>query len=373
MLLIVTPLVFSAYETGHHHALVTLSISVQSLCNGTLVTVTDGTNPVPGAQVSVLDVAAGPIFSGNTDANGQFIFKDCSRTVRIYASKEGYYPSDVTQVLVDCAQCGPTGGGCSVDANCPSDSQCSAGSCVPVSCPNGEVRDHNCVPYQCTSDAQCSAGEKCTDHSCQSQCNPPGCCTSDSQCSDSQNCLMATGAPASGGSRGACHDITGCGSVSNHALVPYECGSGPGCKACQSGYACIDNKCLLVEVTCPASGKAGDQVTCTATVGGQPCKSCDFEYTDPSGKKTTGKTDENGNFVIPLDLVGIYSASLLEGGNIVRSIMVQVNPAAPAGGAAAPTAQPGGFDLLSMLWILVLLLLVIIVIVVFLARGGRKK
>jgi hypothetical protein len=110
-------------------------------------------------------------------------------------------------------------------------------------------------------------------------------------------------------------------------------------------------------VTCPSTGMVGEQKTCSATENGNACPDCDFQVTAPDGSKSSGKTDENGNFGLPLTLEGTYQVALLRNGSVVKVISVQSLQATPGGEEGKPTAAGG--DVMSLVWLLLLVLVVV--------------
>jgi LPXTG-motif cell wall-anchored protein len=197
----------------------------------------------------------------------------------------------------------------------------------------------------------------------------PG-CSSDLQCADNEFCGIPPGQEA-----GNCEPVQpgACGEVRNHAFVPYgyECGTEPGCPACPGSARCINHECVQADVSCPATGIVGDEQTCAATENGQPCAECDFEVTDPSGKKSPGRTDESGNFNLPLNAEGTYRVALLKDGQVIKTIEVKAFPQ----GTPTEPGKPGGAggtDALSLLW-LILLLLLIIGVIFYWRRRNQKK
>ncbi|NYZ76994.1 carboxypeptidase regulatory-like domain-containing protein, partial [Candidatus Micrarchaeota archaeon] len=140
---------------------------------------------VSGAQVTVTDVTGAPIFSGETDANGQITFEGCgipgSMAVIIYASKPGYEAEERRLDLIACCEEAPPAGGgpqfeCTTNANCEGAEYCAmlataaGGNCEPVvvgEC--GYAANHAWVAYECGSEAgcpSCSAGFDCSAHVC---------------------------------------------------------------------------------------------------------------------------------------------------------------------------------------------------------------
>ena len=346
-----------------------LSVSADSTCNGTTVTVTSGDSHIAGAAV---DVDGNRI--GTTGDSGTVAFPGCGSSVQVHADKEGYLPADQTVQLVSCGQCAAPQ--CTSDSQCPDTDMCQNQTCVPVSCSCGSVASHSCQNYECCSDNDCSNGQVCTDHSCkqkQQQCTPPTCCTADSQCGDTQNCLTATGGPASAGVTGKCSDITGCGSIANHVLTPYQCGSAVGCPTCEQGSVCTNNVCVQHDLKGPQTGFVGDNANVQATEGDTSCVNCQLLITDPAGKNLTGSTDSKGGYVLPLTLQGNYTVTLLKDGVVVKTIRIESLPKAAPSETQPPTAQ-GSPEILSLVGLLVLLVIVVIVIVYWrsMPKGGKK-
>jgi hypothetical protein len=371
---------YSCSET-HHTASKTLTIEVSPSCDANVVTVTSGGDALAGAHVAVIDTSpiGGVIFSGDTNSDGIITFPGCGMLVNVYSSKSGYLPESVEQQLISCGQCTP--GGCTADSQCADNQRCSNEACVAVDCSCGTVRGHTCSNYECCSDNQCSGGKVCTDHSCKEKpttgggtCTAPTCCTADAQCAGSQNCLTVTGAPASANSKGQCHDISGCGAVENHQLVPYQCGTGPNCPSCSQGQVCANNKCVGTSLNAPGTGSVGGSITILVLQGDGPCANCEVQITDPSGKVVILTTDADGHVVLPLTMQGAYTIALIKDGKVVNSVKVNANPAAapPSGNKTGTTGTgQGGGDLFSMVWIIGLVL-VIVVGIYFFARGKPK-
>ncbi len=338
-----------------------LSLAADSACGKTVITVRAGGDPVKGASVSVDGSHVGDTGSdGTVEYDGE-----CGETVRVHAVLGGYIPADKTISTADCGQCAPPE--CLIDGDCPTDKRCIEQVCVSVPCECGRVESRQCVPYACCSDSQCAADELCDNHACVKK--PVFECTSDAQCPAEKYCDVPTGAAG-----GSCKDVTGqCGQVVNHAFVPYgyECGSEPGCPSCPSGFACASHQCIQNDVSCPTTGIVGDKKTCAATENNQPCSLCDFVYTDPAGKNFTGRTDENGNFDLPLNLQGTYKVALLKDGAVVKVIEVKAFPQAQPEEPTKPAAT--GPDLGAMLALVVLLLLIVLGVIYWRSRGQKKK
>ncbi|MEW6036569.1 MAG: hypothetical protein AB1529_08210, partial [Candidatus Micrarchaeota archaeon] len=330
------------------------SLDLSSDCSANILTVTSGGTPLVGAAVEIDGDAA-----GTTNSSGQLSFDGCGRDVTIRVSKSGYSDAVETFSLVGCGLCVE----CSADTDCPSAESCVSQQCVPVPCACGVVSDHMCVSYECCADADCPAGEECSGNSCQPVL-PAEQCTADSDCPEQQYCDMASG---------SCRDVPAgaCGEVRNHAFVPYgyECGTEPGCPGCPEGAQCVSHECVQADVSCPTAGKVGDEQACEATENGQACANCDFEVTDPSGKKSSGRTDNEGNFNLPLTLEGTYRVALLRDGQVIKTIEVKALPKATPEEPGKP-AQ-GGTDAITLLFLALLVLLIIGAIIYW--RGRQKK
>jgi hypothetical protein len=165
--------------------------------------------------------------------------------------------------------------------------------------------------------------------------------------------------------------LSGCGYAEGHRLIQYECGPEAGCPACSGSFTCVDHKCVQNEISCPTTGIVGDEKTCAATENGQACANCDFEVTDPAGRKSGGRTDEEGNFNLPLNLEGTYRVALLRDGQVIKTIEVRAFPQAKPEEAEKPTTT--GSDAFPLLWLVVLVLLIIGAIIYWRSRGQKKK
>ncbi len=333
-----------------------LDVDFESSCDGNVVTV----DPAEG-HVSVKEVpSADLIASGDTD-DGEFTFQGCGMKVDVKVTKSGFSSETFTEELVDCSECEelpqPE---CTENPQCAVTEQCVNEECVPVQCGAcQEVVNHACENL-------CASDEQCVDNACKKP-EQPG-CSSDLQCEDTESCNIPSGLET-----GNCEPVQpgACGEVKNHAFVPfgYECGPEAGCPSCSEGFTCVDHQCVQNDVTCPTTGIVGDEKTCAATENGQACANCDFEVTDPSGKTSSGKTDEEGNFNLPLNVEGTYKVALLKNGTVVKTIEVKAFPQ----GAPGEPEKPGtaGPDAFSLLWLIVLLLLIVGVIVYW--RSRQKK
>jgi hypothetical protein len=339
---------------NHHES---LDVGLDSSCEENVVTVSNGGN---SAHVSVRDQADNELIASGETEGGSFSFPGCGMDVLVHATKSGASPSDTTYSLVSCEQCAPPPE-CTVDENCSVTEKCVQQQCVPVQCGQCEaVVNHAC-------EALCASDEQCVDNQCKKPEQPQ--CTSDLQCKDNEFCDIPPGAAG-----GACKEVPpgDCGVVQNHAFVPYgyECGTEPGCRSCPEGKLCIDHVCVQNDVTCPSTGIVGDSKTCSATENGTACPNCDIEITTPDGKKSGGKTDDNGNFDLPLTVEGIYHVALLKNGSVIKTIDVQAFPQAQPQEPEKPTSTGG--DAMSLLWLIVLLLLVVLGIVYWRSRGRKK-
>src|SRR4030095_7981796 len=246
-----------------------LSVSLDSSCEANVVTVTGtGGDGVANAHVTVKDVDTLDIIaSGDTNGDGEFTFSGCGMHVDVKVTKSGYTPETKSFNLVACTQC--TVPECTTDAQCPATEKCSNQECVPVNCgPCQQADNHMCKNL-------CSATEMCVDNQCKPKEQPE--CTTDLNCKMNEFCNIPPGQ-----SGGSCKEITGCGTVDNHKLTPYECGDGVSCPQCPAGEQCIDHACKTFSINCPATAIVGDEKQCTAMVDGEPCKECQVEVTDPS-------------------------------------------------------------------------------------------
>lgn len=338
-------------------------------CGGNVLTIVDEKTmlPLAGVHVVVKDVTdASWVAVGDTDEKGQFTFTSCGKKVDIKLTLAGYASVLKTMDLIDCRECE----GCTSDTQCPSDQACSEGSCGPVQCECGFVEKHECVPYDCCSDSDCGEDELCSDHSCSDRPDDSE-CYSDGDCAETQYCEMPVGAAPTGAVAGQCRDVGGCGNVVNHTLVPYRCGNAPDCPICPEGYVCVQNDCLQGNVTCPTTAFAGAQGDCSALQNEEPCVDCDYEVTDPSGGKTSGRTGGNGTFRIPFGSPGTYNVTLFGGnGTPLKTVQVTVFPA--SGEDGGKDTGFFGFDPLLLGGLLVALVVVGLVILYLRKRPSEK-
>jgi parallel beta-helix repeat protein len=343
-----------------------LSLGIDSSCDGAIVTVTAGGDPVEGATVAVDGSRV-----GTTDSGGNVEFgSSCGGSVRVHSTYSGYLPGDKTFDLIPCGECGEQNvtPGCTVDADCLASQRCHSGECAPVPCECGQIANHQCTPFACCSDSQCAADELCENHACKKK--PQYECTTDAQCAGSDYCDIPVGAAG-----GSCKPVTGqCGSVRNHAFVAfgYECGTEPGCPSCPEGSSCTSHACISNnDLSCPSTGIVGDKKTCEAKENSVPCANCDYVVTDPAGKNSTGRTDENGNFDLPLNMQGTYKVALMKDGAVVKIIEVKAFPQAQPEEPAKPVAS--GPDLGMVTALLALLLLIVLGIAYWRSRGKSKQ
>jgi hypothetical protein len=229
---------------------------------------------------------------------------------------------------------------CSSDDTCAVNERCVQGGCELFPCQCGHYERHGCVAYECCSDSACPTGQICYGNSCMREIPEPQFeCKADSGCSQTSFCDIAPGAAG-----GSCEDVQTlpCGEVKDHKFVAYgyECGTEPGCPSCPSGGFCENHACQSAGINCPTTGVVGEEKTCSATMDGQPCANCDIMVTDPDGKSTGGKTDEEGNFQLPLKLKGTYMVKLLKAGGVVKT--VDVTAVAPGSKPVAPGQDYSG-------------------------------
>jgi hypothetical protein len=339
-----------------------VTVDWESSCEGINITVREGTDPLGGASVEMRDYATlFSLDSGTTNGDGQVMLNyECDKEVQIRVN------GDVID-LINLPACDPVCEGLCVP-ECPEDTICIASVCVPAGCtPACEIDEvcdaGTCVcPYACCADDDCPEGLTCEDHTCKQHFE----CTIDAECAPTYYCNIVEDQTG-----GNCKEVTGqCGYASNHAWVPYECGDELGCPGCPSGLVCTNHECVGNDLTCPSSGVVGDQQACAATQDGKPCIGCDYRITDPTGKTYTGKTDENGNLKLPLQMEGTYKVALFKEGLMLKQLSVQAFP------KSAPE-EPGGKPLTGgietyFLWLLLLLLLVIAIVIYWRSRGGKK-
>jgi len=217
--------------------------------------------------------------------------------------------------------------------------------------------------YACCLDRDCAEGQSCVDHACEIKYE----CESDSGCAAGEHCAVAAGAAG-----GTCELVQcTCGKIENHACVQYACCADADCA---QGETCVNHACTTPtaggDVACPTTGLVGDSKTCTAKEDGQPCASCVYQITDPTGKTYSGKSDEDGNFILPLNLEGTYEVTLFKDGQPIKTIEVKSFPRAEPSEPGKPTAAP---DMVSYVFYpLLLLLLAIIAVLYWRHRKGQK-
>ena len=330
-----------------------LSVQFETSCGGNTVTVRGDGILQSGATIKVNGTTV-----GTTDPSGQLSFDwNCSQSVGVEASKSGFSSASGAFDTVSCSLCAVPE--CTLNADCASNEVCSAAqACEPLQCPEGQsAQDHQCVMPQCTTDGDCGAGMACSGGSCVQKPPEQPECSSDGDCASDQRC-----------SSGKCVQVSGCGIVQDHRLVPYECGSGPDCPSCPQGEACQANRCVAYSLECPASGVVGSQVSCLLKADGEPCASCAGRITDPDGQSRAFTADASGNIAFTLDKAGSFGVYLLQNGSVMKSISVKALPSGAGGEGEKPAATgPDAGTLLG------LLLLVLLVVGAVLYWRSRKK
>lgn len=293
-----------------------MTLTFESGCDGTVITANGASYALEGVHITVMDVAGGLLFSGDTDANGQVSFEGCGRDVRVYASRSGYKKADLSGTLVSCEQCEEP------EEELP---------------PQEEQPPAEAGPqYECETDADCDDDEYCA------------------------QLAVAAGTE--------CREVAGgCGVVANHAFTAYECGAEPGCPSCQQGEVCSGNSCYPAEITGPDNGETGDTVTYTVSLGGAPCDGLEVRVTDPTGAVTTYITDANCQITFPLNGQGQYQVELGDGGKPIASrTLTSTAPLSGGDTEEVPTAPEGqqggngGSGMFGMILALLLLLLLVL-------------
>jgi len=326
------------------------TVSIRPACGGFTVTVKGEGNPVANALVTGMDETHGTELTPRyTDSSGQAYYQTCDIDVSVKAVKSGR--SGMDSGMANCGICDE----CVTNDDCLEAERCLDRQCVPVECACGKVEDHMCVEYSCCDDSDCPEGQSCAGNACYE-------CTANDGCDTGEYCDMTEGEAG-----GTCEQVQcTCGKIEDHACVQYEC-----CldSDCSQGQICINNMCGTGQVDCPLTGIVGDKKSCTAKGGDQPCVSCDYVITDPAGKNFSGKTDAQGNFVLPLNMQGTYQVTLFKDGQPVKTISVKSLPRAAPVEPEKPTAAPGIATYL--LWLLLLLLLIVLAVLYW--RGRQKK
>ncbi|MFH0738140.1 MAG: right-handed parallel beta-helix repeat-containing protein [Candidatus Micrarchaeota archaeon] len=331
-----------------------LSVSISPACEGFSINVKDAGSPVFNAFVEVYDRTNSiELAPGYTDASGHIFYGSCGIEVTVDASKSGMRGTKTA--LASCGVCPE----CETDDDCNGNEVCQDQQCVPINCPKGEAVDHACVIYECVDDSDCGEGQVCLGH----ECRPAYECYSDDGCASSERCVIPQGQDG-----GSCEDVgCECGMISNHACERYQCCSD---RDCLAGMVCKDHRCVQADVRCPEEGIVGDEKQCNATENGDKCSNCDYRITAPDGKNYTGKTDENGNFVLPLRLQGDYQVTLLKDGQVIRVVTVQSLPKPGTGGEEKPTAWlPQEAQALFLVVLVALLFLALL----YLRRRGERR
>lgn len=338
-----------------------LEMGFSSTCEANVITVKSGGSPVSGADIMVLNKnTLEDVASGSTDSDGEFSFMGCGIPIKILVEKDGYQSYSTIKTMIICSECALE---CGEDADCSEKEECKNNLCQRVECSCGYIEDHECISYQCCADSDCEPLQACVDNACVDHYE----CASDDDCEQAEYCDIAENAAA-----GFCEDVTGlCGEVGDHEWVQYECGDEEGCPACPEGYRCDDNTCEPIrDLDGPESGFVGDQVRVNATEAGGACVNCEVQIRLPDGKILNGKTDENGNLVLPLNLEGAYEVTLLKDGEPVETIKVNALPK-----PVVPDEEPDTqvLDEAANVIFLVLLLTVLLAGIIYWRRGSQKK
>jgi len=298
-----------------------LSISVESACGGNFATITSRGNAVSGATVK----QDGDMV-GMTDDSGRVALPEgCDKLVRISAVLSGYRQGFARAQLIGCLAC---------ETPEPPPVE-------PIVCDCGFLFEGRCVDYECCHNDVCPETEYCD--------------------------------IPKGQAGGVCRPVSGeCGTVGNHTFVPYgyQCGAEPGCPSCPADSRCEAHKCVGNDLSCPTTGIVGDNKTCEARENEGPCANCDYIVTDPTGRNFTGRTDEKGNFGLPLTIEGIYKVALMKNGSILKVIEVKAFP-------QAQPIEPEKDDQSTkkddswLLWLIILLALLFLAILYW--RRGKKE
>jgi hypothetical protein len=116
----------------------------------------------------------------------------------------------------------------------------------------------------------------------------------------------------------------------------------------------------------------GETKTCEAKAGSELCINCDYTITDPTGKKFGGKTDENGNFALPLSMNGTYKIALLKDGLPVKTVEIRSIPVSNPIGENPPVVSSGPDAGSMVLSLLVLLALCLAAVLYWRGRGSKR-
>ncbi|MFH0737549.1 MAG: right-handed parallel beta-helix repeat-containing protein [Candidatus Micrarchaeota archaeon] len=340
-----------------------LDLSASASCDGISVSVESGGEPIDGASVVAFDAESLYDMASGRTVDGTYSFDACDRTVRVRASKEGYSSDALTITSVPCVQCLP-GKACKTDGDCPSDQTCAGQRCAELDCGCGYPEGHQCVPLPCCSDLDCQSGERCLDNDCVPECIPPVCCTSSGQCAGIEYCTV--GATAA---EGSCQPVAGCGEAKDHALVPYECGTAPGCPSCPQGEYCVSDICSSGRLSASGLSAVGEELEIDAEADGSSCGGCQIQVTDPSGARSTLTTDPSGKAFLPLSKPGKYSLALLKDGMPIGTLDVD---AASAGDETPEPPVQGGPDLVPIVGGLLLLGTIALGVFYLLGKGAKK-
>jgi len=319
----------------------------------TFIVKEDGT-PVSGARV----VIEGPWPWSDvktTNGNGEVVFtlpKGGHYVLRVSGGIEDY--CSISDYEFDYTMCG-----CFNDDDCKDTEYCygaggvthlEMGTCKPVECECGYVKDHTCYPYDCCKDEDCAEGYRCENHVCVKE-KPE--CESDADCADNERC-----------SNGKCELITGeCGYAANHTWYKYEC-----CEDadCPQGEFCFQHVCMLFKIETNDTGYVGEQHDVHVYPEGQYT----LVLTDPDGRTHTLSTDENGYARFLLETEGRYSVALAKEGVPPLSVEVQSLKRLPTPPEEKPVTLLD--QVARYFWWLLILLLLIIGYILFRRRKTKK-
>lgn len=306
--------------------------------NSVVVLLTDSFGTPLGAGRLVTVTGVGTTLIGNTNSSGEVSFT----LPRSGSYAIGGVACDHPFNYQICSV------GCSSDSDCSDTQYCSSGTCLPVSCPCGQVSSHACHPYACCADTDCSSNYTCVNHTCTPPVVVPQ-CTSDSNCSDTEYC-----------SNGNCFAVQPgtCGYITGHMWHSYECCNNSGC---QQGYTCVNNTCVLYKIITNSSGFVGTQ----HEVWVLPAGSYQLSIVTPKGENKTIDTDAAGYALFTLDSAGLYSVSLVKE---QAAANVTVNAVANSTPASTPLQNTNQLDLCLPAAIIGIILLLVIIYVIYRRR-----
>jgi len=185
-------------------------------------------------------------------------------------------------------------------------------------------------------------------------------CLVDSDCADDELCENES-----------CVNIRGiCGYAANHEWMNYECCADSDCIPLQK---CFNNACVnkTYDLIVPAESNLGRNITIKAIVDSKNFSNATIRVQAPDGSEFTIITDGDGNAVLQVSFRGFYTFSLLDGGTVVKTAMLQsrMTPAPPV----APEVP--AFVETPCLWPWALLILLLLGLAYYLwkRRKRRKK